>query len=51
MPPYVNVAWGKFYWRDFLLSAMGKALGCCFGLCVDQCGSSHVPWACEVQKA
>lgn len=34
MPPYVNVAWGKFYWRDFLPGAVGKALGCCFGSCV-----------------
>jgi hypothetical protein len=26
MPPYVNVAWGKFYWRDFLLCGLARLL-------------------------
>ena len=34
MQPYVNVAWGSFVGEIFC-SRVGKALGCCFGSCVD----------------
>jgi len=38
-----NLAWGKFYWRDFLLCALARLLAVALVFSGGMCGNSHVP--------